>query len=179
MPMIDIALLIIRIVLGIIFIQHGSQKLFGWFDGPGIEGVTGMMKKFGVAFPNFLAWLVALSEFFGGLLVLVGLVTPLAAAVIVSVMVVAIVLVHAQSGFFNQEKGYEFNLSLIALALPLMLAGAGVFSLDYLLRLAMPLDHLPLWAVVGLVIIPFSGLIITEFLRWMNNTSQQVRAEQQ
>jgi putative oxidoreductase len=147
MSAIDLALLIIRVVLGVIFIIHGGQKLFGWYEGPGVKGMSYWLGSFGVAHPGLLAWVATLSEFVGGLLALVGLLTPLAAAVIASTMVVAIVLVHGKSGFLNSKNGYEFNLSLIALALALMLGGAGTFSVDYLLGLAIPLEQLPLWAI--------------------------------
>lgn len=172
MSSIDLALLVIRLILGVIFIIHGGQKLFGWYDGPGIEGVTGMMKKFGVAHPTLLAWLVAFSEFGGGLLVLVGLLTPLAAAVTVSVMLTAVILVHGQNGFFNKDKGYEFNLSLIALGVALMLTGAGAFSIDQLLGLAVPLGQLPAWVIILLTIIPFGGIIATELSRQAKDASQ-------
>jgi putative oxidoreductase len=163
MTMIDLALLIVRIVLGVIFILHGGQKLFGWYGGPGMKGFTGWMSSSGI--PPFLALLAAFSEFGGGLLILFGLLTPLAAALIISGMMVAIAEVHAKSGFFNTEGGYEFNLSLITLALVLLLTGAGAISVDALLGLAMPLDQLPLWVVVVLVLIPFGGILLVELTR--------------
>jgi putative oxidoreductase len=178
MDIVDLALLIIRVVLGVTFIIHGGQKLFGWYEGPGVKGMTYWLGSFGVAHPALLAWMATLSEFVGGLLVLVGLLTPLAAAVIISTMVVAIVLVHGKNGFLSSNKGYEFNLNLIALALALMLGGAGNLSVDQLLGLAMPLDQLPLWAIIGLILIPFGGLISIELSRWVQGTPQ-VSVEQQ
>ena len=178
MTAIDLALLIVRVVLGVIFIIHGGQKLFGWYGGPGMKGMTQWLGSMGVAHPTLFAGMATLSEFGGGLLVLVGLLTPLAAAFIVSTMVVAIVFAHAKNGFLNSNHGYEFNLSLIALALALMLSGAGTISLDRLLGLAMPLDQLPLWAIVVLVLIPFGGIISTELSRRVKGTLQ-VGVEQQ
>jgi putative oxidoreductase len=172
MDMLDLALLIIRVILGVIFIIHGSHKLFGWYGGPGVKGMTYWLGTFGVAHPGLLAWMATLSEFVGGLLVLVGLLTPLAAAIIASTMVVAIVLVHGKNGFLASNQGYEFNLSLIALALALMLSGAGTLSVDQLLGLALPLNQLPLWAIIGLSLIPFGGLISIELLRWVKGTPQ-------
>ena len=167
MAVVDLALLIIRVVLGVIFIAHGAQKLFGWYGGSGIAGTVGMMGKLGTAHPVLLAWTAALSEFFGGLFVLLGLLTPLAAALIVSVMLTAIVNVHFKNGFFNSNRGYEFNLSLIALSLALILAGAGTFSIDSLLGIARPLNLLPIWAIVVIVLVPFGGVISTELSRRM------------
>ena len=172
MTMIDLALLIVRVVLGVIFIIHGGQKLFGWYGGPGMKGMTQWLGAMGVAHPVLLAWLAALSEFGGGLLVLVGLLTPLAAAFIVSTMGVAIVFVHAKNGFLSSKNGYEFNLSLIALGLALLLNGAGSVSMDQLLGLAMPLDQWPLWAIIGLMFIPFGGIIATELSRRVKGTPQ-------
>jgi putative oxidoreductase len=165
MTTIDLALLIVRIVLGVIFIIHGGQKLFSWYSGPGIKGVSQWLTSFEVAHPTPLAWMVALSEFGGGLLVLLGLLTPLGAAITISVMLVAIVQVHAKNGFLNTNQGYEFNLSLIALALVLLLVGAGTVSMDHLLGLARPLGQWPTWVAVVLLLIPFGGVIVTELSR--------------
>src|SRR5579864_2723999 len=139
MTAIDLGLLVMRVVLGVTFMAHGSQKAFGWFGGSGMKGVTEMLRKLGVAHPGLLAWMAALSEFGGGLLVLLGLLTPLAAGLIVSAMVVAIATVHAKNGFFSSNRGYEFNLSLIALGVALMLMGAGAISIDRVLGIALPL----------------------------------------
>src|ERR1041385_5416558 len=117
MTAIDLALLIVRVVLGVIFIAHGAQKLFGWYGGAGITGTVNMMGNLGTAHPVPLAWVAALSEFFGGLFVLFGFLTPFAGALIISVMLSAIVNVHLKNGFFNGKRGYEFNLSLIAMSL--------------------------------------------------------------
>lgn len=174
----DLALLIIRVVLGVTFIIHGGQKLFGWFEGPGVKGMAYWLGSFGVAHPGLLAWTATLSEFVGGLLVLVGLLTPLATALIASTMVVAMALVHWKNGFLASNQGYEFNLSLLAMALALMLTGAGTFSVDQLLGLAMPLDQLPLWAIIGLVLTIFGGLVSTELSRWVKG-APQVSVEQQ
>src|SRR5579859_6235945 len=115
MTAIDVGLLVLRIVLGVTFIAHGSQKLFGWFGGSGMKGTAGMMQHMNVAHPELLAWASALSEFVGGLLVLLGLLTPIGAVLILGSMIVAIVMVHGRNGFFNTNRGYEFNLSIAAM----------------------------------------------------------------
>src|SRR5258706_5388690 len=167
MTTIDLALLIMRVVLGAIFIGHGSQKLFGWFGGSGMTGTAGMLQKLGAAHPTLLAWLNALSEFFGGVFVLLGFLTPFAAAFLISVMLTAIVTVHFKNGFFNTKGGYEFNLSVIAMSLALILAGAGVASIDHVLGIARPFNLLPPWAMVLILLIPFGGIISTELSRSM------------
>jgi len=165
MNTLDLALLVIRLVLGITFVLHGGQKLFGWYGGAGIKGARSMMQDLGVAHPGLLGWMAALSEAGGGLFVLIGLLTPLAAALIISTMLVAIYTVHWKNGFFGGNRGYEFNLSLIALAATLVLMGAGLVSVDYLLGAAVPLNLLPAWAILIIALVPFGGIAMTVFSR--------------
>jgi len=119
----------LRIVFSLIFIAHGGQKLFGWLDGPGITGFTGLLNQLGFAGAGFWSWVVGLVEFGGGILVLLGLLTPLAAGLIGVVMVVAIFKVHVTKGLLG-AGGYEYPLMLFAVALSLMLSGAHKFALD-------------------------------------------------
>jgi len=165
MTTLDLALLVVRLVLGITFVLHGGQKLFGWYGGAGIKGARNMMQDLGVAHPGLLGWMAALSEAGGGLFVLIGLLTPLAAALIISTMLVAIYTVHWKNGFFAGNRGYEFNLSLIALAATLVLMGAGLISVDYLLGAAVPLNLLPAWAILVIALVPFGGIALTVFSR--------------
>lgn len=182
MTAVDLALLIMRIVLGITLLMHGAQKLFGWFGGGGMGQTTGMMGHIGLAHPALFAWLLAFVELGGGFLILIGFLTSLAAALIISDMLVAIVHVHAKNGFFNTSGGYEYNLNLIAMSLGLMLIGAGAASVDYqLLGTAVPLDQLPGWVTLVLVIVVFGGFLTTEFDRYAAGarrvgTDQQQRA---
>lgn len=122
---IDIALIIIRAVTGAIFIAHGWQKLFVY----GFSGVSGAFAHMGVPAPEVLGPFVALVEFFGGISLLIGLLTRLAALGLAVNMLVAMLLVHAKSGFFN-PGGIEFPLSLFAAALLLVFTGAGNYSSD-------------------------------------------------
>jgi putative oxidoreductase len=165
MTTVDLALFVMRIVLGVIFMIHGGQKLFGWMSGPKIAGTVGMMNNLKVAHPVPLAWMAALSEFVGGLLVLLGLFTPLGAVLTISVMVTAIATVHAKNGILNTKGGYEFNLSLITLAVAILLMGAGAFSLDSLLGIARPITELPFGIALILILIPFGGIVMTELSR--------------
>ena len=129
---VDWALLAARVVVGIIFIMHGSQKMFGAFGGPGLEGVMGPQGPGG---GGIVGLLVAIGEFFGGLGLLFGFLSRFSAAAIILIMLGAIALVHGKNGFFLSDRGYEFNLALIGLALPILIAGPGRFSLGRLLPL--------------------------------------------
>ena len=117
-------------VLGVIFIGHGAQKLFGSFGGPHISGFAKMLEQLGVRPARPMAILAGLAEFVGGILVMLGFLTPLAAVALIGVMIVAILTVHLRNGFFNSNGGYEFNLALAGMALTLLIAGAGAYSLD-------------------------------------------------
>jgi putative oxidoreductase len=127
---VDLGLLILRGVVGLLFAAHGAQKVFGAFDGPGMEGHTGFMESLGLEPAGLWAWLSALAELVGGLLFAVGLLTPLAAAALVANMLVAIVLVHGENGLFNSDGGIEFPLTLATVALVVGLVGGGVYSVD-------------------------------------------------
>jgi putative oxidoreductase len=122
--------LALRIPVGIIFMAHGAQKLFGWFGGYGLEGTGGWMESIGLA-PGFLMALLAGSaEFFGGLFILLGLLTRLSSVALAFTMVVAIFSVHFANGLFMSNNGYEFGLALLAASVSLAFSGSGKFSLD-------------------------------------------------
>lgn len=124
------ATLLIRLALGIVFIAHGSMKIFGAFGGHGMSGLIVGVGAMGFKPPILWAWLAALAEFGGGLGVLFGLLTRLAAFGIAFDMGVAILFVHAKNGFFL-PKGFEFAFVLLMMAVSLMLSGAGKYSLDW------------------------------------------------
>lgn len=130
--MLNLGILIIRLILGLSFVGHGSQKLFGWFGGPGLKNTAGFLESIGVK-PGFLmAILTGLAEFFGGLFFALGLLTPLAGIVIAGTMVVAIATVHGKNGYWATQNGYEYNLLIFAIAIGVALTGAGAYSLDAL-----------------------------------------------
>jgi putative oxidoreductase len=131
----DIALLILRMVLGGIFVVHGAQKLFGTFGGHGLKGTAGFFEQIGLKPGRTMALLAGLAEFGGGLLVLVGFLTPLGAFALIAVQSVAIAKVHVPNGFFNEGGGYEFNLVLVAVAVALILTGSGAYGLDAALEI--------------------------------------------
>lgn len=119
----------LRIVVGIVFLAHGGQKVFVW----GFGGVAGFFAKVGIPFPMLAAIVVSLVEFFGGLAVLLGLFTRWAAIPLAFNMLVAILTVHLPAGFFLPD-GYEFALTLLAANVALALLGSGEASLDKLLE---------------------------------------------
>lgn len=102
--MTDVALLVLRVVLGTIFLAHGSQRLFGAVGGHGLKGTAASFEQIGIKPGSVTAPLAALSEFGGGLLVLVGLLTPLGALAVAGTMVVAIAKMHGKNGFFTQKS---------------------------------------------------------------------------
>jgi putative oxidoreductase len=122
-------LLLLRLVVGGTFFAHGAQKLFGWFGGGGLRGTAGFFGNFGLRAPLLLAAAAGVAET-GGLSFAAGFLTPFAALGLAVVMVNAIVLVHWTKGFFNSNGGYEFNLTLLAVALAVAAIGPGRFSVD-------------------------------------------------
>ena len=135
---VNLAALVVRVVLGFIFIAHGGQKLFGLFGGGGIHGTTAFFRIVGIPAPDTFAYVVAITEFFGGVLLVVGLLTFVAALGLVIDMAVAIATVSHAFSFFSQTKvgyGWELNLALIGLAAALLIMGPGAWSLDAALGL--------------------------------------------
>ena len=125
--------LVLRIPIAIIFIAHGAQKLFAWFGGYGLEGTGQWMASIGLDPGYLMALLAGSAEFFGGIALLIGLLTRPTAFVLSLTMVVAIVSVHLTNGLFMSNNGYEFALALLAASVSLMLSGSGSYSLDKLL----------------------------------------------
>jgi len=126
----DLALLVLRLVVGLLFVGHGAQKLFGVFGGGGLEGTAGMFDNIGLQ-PGWLhARAAGTAEFLGGALIALGLFTPFAAAALIGVMTTAVITVHARNGIWNTNQGYEFNVVLSAAVFALAGIGAGAWSLD-------------------------------------------------
>ncbi|KZE48296.1 oxidoreductase [Brevibacillus parabrevis] len=127
--MMDLGLLIIRLVIGLSFAGHGAQKLFGWFGGYGLKGTGGWLESIGVKPGVAMALLAGLAELVGGLLFAAGVGTWVGALLIVFTMLIAIVKVHGQNGYWVTQNGYEYNLTLIAVAIGVALIGPGAYVL--------------------------------------------------
>lgn len=126
--MIDLGLLIIRLVIGITFIGHGAQKLFGWFGGYGPKGTGGWLESIGIKPGVLMAILVGLFELVGGLLFASGVFLPVGAALIVVTMLGAILKVHGSNGYWVDKGGIEYPFVLIAVVVGIALIGAGSYS---------------------------------------------------
>lgn len=124
----------LRLGAGAIFAAHGAQKLFGWFGGYGLEGTAGWMASIGLEPGLLMAMAAGGAEFFGGLLLIIGLLVRPAALILALTMIVAIVTVHLANGFFMSNNGYEFALALLAVSVGLVFRGAGSLSADRALQ---------------------------------------------
>lgn len=124
----------LRVGAGVIFAAHGAQKLFGWFGGYGLEGTAGWMNSIGLEPGLLMAAMAGSAEFFGGLLLIIGLLVRPTALVLAITMLVAIVTVHLPNGLFMSNNGYEFGLALLAISVGLVFRGAGSLSADRLLQ---------------------------------------------
>jgi len=133
------AIIFVRVTLGVIFFAHGARKVLGWFGWYGLKGTTAYLTSTGI--PLVIAYAVCFFEFLGGIGLLLGLLTRLAALAVIIVMVGAIVKVHWKNGLFinwelapGEGHGFEANLAFIAMALACVIAGGGALSLDALLN---------------------------------------------
>ena len=127
--MLNLGLLIIRLVFGLSFARHGSEKLFGWFGGHGIKGNAAFFESIGLKPGVPLAILAGCGELLGGLFFAAGIFMPLAALLIIGPMLVAIITVTGKNGFAITSSGYEYNLAIIAVALGLLFTGPGTYIL--------------------------------------------------
>lgn len=128
--MVDLASLILRIALGIMFMGHGAQKVFGLFAGPGIKGFSQMLSGLGFQPPAFWAYLAAYVELLGGLCLILGLGTRIASLLLLIVIIVAAIKVHLAKGFFLSSGGFEYTFIIMSACLALLLLGTGKFGLN-------------------------------------------------
>jgi putative oxidoreductase len=126
--------LILRIPIGLILAAHGSQKLFGWFGGFGLDGTGEFMASIGLH-PGFLmALLAGIAEFYGGIFLMLGLLTRIAAGVSALTMLIAFAVVHLSNGFFLTSHGIEYALALLSATSALTVMGGGPYALDNYLK---------------------------------------------
>jgi len=127
--LLDIALFILRLAMGAIFVAHGAQKVFGLFGGPGIQGFAGALENMGFVQPVLMAWLAGLAELIGGILLIGGIFPRTGATMIACVMAVAAVKVHGPNGLFASNSGFEYPLLALSVAVALAFTGGGKLSL--------------------------------------------------
>jgi putative oxidoreductase len=134
----DPILTLLRLVAGVVFFAHGAQKMLGWFGGYGFHGTMGFFTQ-EMHIPALLAFLAICAEFFGGLGLIVGLLSRIAAFGILCNMVTAVLLIHHNYGLFmnwsgdQKGEGFEYHLLAIAVMLAIIIKGAGAYSVDYML----------------------------------------------
>jgi putative oxidoreductase len=152
----EIGLLLLRLTVGLTLAAHGTQKLFGWFGGQGLDGTGRGLEALGFVPGRRQALTAGLVELGGGLLLAIGLLTPLAATLALAVMFVAALSVHLPQGFFITSGGYEYTLVLGLAGLTLAFTGAGALSLDALL--GWPLGGVA-WGAAALVLGLAGGVV--------------------
>jgi putative oxidoreductase len=147
-------LFVLRVVVGLLFVGHGAQKLFGWFGGDGLFGTADFLRSLGLR--RALLWAVVggLTELVGGLLLALGLLMPLGPLAIIAVMLVATVTVHWTNGLWAENGGFELPLTNMAIALALALSGPGAFALDTALGIALPMPG----TVIGCAVLVVLGV---------------------
>jgi putative oxidoreductase len=158
---INIGLLILRIVVGFLFVGHGLQKLLGWFGGSGLSGHANHLETLGIRPPLFWAVVSALGEFLGGLGFALGLLTPVAAAVLIGNMLVAIVKVHWANGLWNANRGIEWPLVLLAVAFVVGLTGPGYYALDRVLHLTLPEPLTYVVVLLAMLLVTVGELLVS------------------
>lgn len=127
--MLDTGLLLIRLVVGLTFAGHGAQKLFGWFGGYGLKGTGGWLESIGVKPGVAMAFVAGFAELVGGLMFAAGVGIWASAILLAFTMLVAILKVHGQNGYWVTQNGYEYNLTLIAVVIGVALIGPGAYVL--------------------------------------------------
>ena len=131
----EIGVLLIRFTIGVLFVGHGTRKLFGWFGGGGVAGTAEYFESLGFRHGRFLARLIGAAEAASGVLLVVGFLTPMAATVIAMIMLNAILVGHWDSGLWAVDGGFEYRLVLGVVVVGLAAMGPGPLSVDAALGL--------------------------------------------
>ena len=148
----DIAMIVLRVGIGTIFVAHGLQKLLGWWGGPGWEGWKGFIGYLGIRPPLFWASVSLVAELGGGLALIAGLLVPLAGAGLVAQSIVLFKKVHWPLGFWTANGGIEFPLAFMVGAFAVQVLGPGAWSLDALLPVGVLYQPAVRWALLGIAV---------------------------
>lgn len=170
----NLAVLVLRLTLGLFMAGHGSQKLFGWFGGPGLQNTGGWMESIGLRPGRPWAALAGLSEFGGGVLMILGLFNPLGSLGAIGSMAMATAKVHADKPIWVTEGGAELPVTNMAAATAIMLNGPGKYSLDRALGTRVPRG---LVASIGLVIVALTVAIGTRSEPPMQEAEDEARED--
>lgn len=154
----NLAVLILRVVLGGLLAGHGSQKMFGWFNGPGLEGTSGWLESVGLRPGRFWAYLASLSEFGGGALTVLGFLNPLGPLGVIAAMAMATTKAHWGRPIWAQEGGAELPVTNLAASTAILLNGPGKYSLDRALGIRLPAWLAPLGLVAILLSVMYTGV---------------------
>lgn len=168
-------LLLLRLVIGALFIGHGTQKVFGWFGGGGPKGTAGFFDSLDYERPRKTALAAGWTETVAGVLLVLGLLTPLAAAAILGVMVNAILTVHRPNGIWNSQGGMEYPLVLAAAATMFGFTGPGAPALDNLIGIMGGWG----WGVVTLLLGLASGFAVAYLMRDTSTAEADEHLEQE
>lgn len=156
----DIAMLVLRVGVGTIFVAHGLQKLFGWWNGPGWEGWKGFIGYLGLRPPLFWASISLVAELGGGLALIAGLLVPLTAAGLVAQTIVLSKKVHWPNGFWTGNGGMEFPLAFGVGAFAVQVLGPGAWSLDAFLPVDVLYEPSVRWIILALAV---AGALVAAF----------------
>jgi putative oxidoreductase len=157
----DIGILIVRLAIGLTYAAHGAQKLLGWWGGPGFAGWTGGIVRMGLRPAPLWAAISAGIELFGGLLLALGLLTPIASAFLVAQSIYIVVRTHLPRGFWNSRGGIEFPLQLLAGSLLVVASGPGAIAIDPVLGI----DLGPWWRAGSLAVAVVGALVAMAIAR--------------
>jgi len=171
MDSVDLGLLVLRVAIGLTFAAHGAQKAFGWWDGAGWEGWQGAMLRMGFRPPALFAAVSIGAELGGGVLLAIGLLTPLAALILIAQSVVIIAKAHWAKGFWDKNGGFEYPLTLLVGAAGIALTGPGAASLDARLHIAASAG-----LKIGLILLGILGGLATASLPEMARRDDEAAA---
>ena len=156
----DIAMLVLRVGIGTVFVAHGLQKALGWWGGPGWEGFKGFIAYMGLKPPLFWASISLVAELGGGIALILGLLVPLAAAGLVAQTITLLIKIHWPNGFWSPAGGIEFPIALLVGAFTVQVLGPGSWALDAYLPVDVLYEPSVSWVILVLAV---AGALVASF----------------